>query len=116
VVAVNPTLETPEVIRRFLALAPFQPPILLDRDGRPAHTGVGELDREGAEAQALLQPLIAVKKAGVGAKASWPADSRRSPIIARPDCESPAFSAFRRTRGPPHRARPVGRHRLLQGG
>jgi thiol-disulfide isomerase/thioredoxin len=84
VVAVN-YLETPEVIRRFLAHAPFEPPILLDsngratvawtprvfpstvligRDGRPARTVVGELDWEGAEAQALLQPLIAAGKKG----------------------------------------------------
>jgi thiol-disulfide isomerase/thioredoxin len=80
VVAVN-YLEPAEKIRRFLERAPFKPPILLDsdgdatvawtprvfpstvlvgRDGRPAHTVVGELDWGAAEASALLDPLIAV--------------------------------------------------------
>lgn len=80
VVAVN-YLEAPAKIRRFLERAPFKPPILLDsdgdatvawtprvfpstvlvgRDGKPAHTVVGELDWGAAEANALLDPLIAV--------------------------------------------------------
>jgi len=75
--------EAPEVIRRFLDRAPFQPPILLDsegdatvawtprvfpstviigRDGRPVHVVVGELDWEGGEAKALLDPLVAARR------------------------------------------------------
>ncbi len=71
--------ETPEVVRRFLERLPFKVPILLDRDGdaattwtprvfpstiligrdgRPVHTVLGELDWEGPEAQALLEPMI----------------------------------------------------------
>ena len=72
--------ETPEVIRRYLALAPFESQILLDaegdatvawtprvfpstvligRNGKPVHVVVGELDWEGAEARTLLDPLVA---------------------------------------------------------
>jgi len=72
--------EAPEVIRAFLDRAPFRPPILLDRDGdatvawtprvfpstvvisrdgQPVHVVVGDLDWEGAEAKALLDPLVA---------------------------------------------------------
>ncbi len=67
-------------IRRFLERAPFKSPILLDsdgdatvdwtprvfpstvligRNGQPVHVVVGELDWEGAEAKALLDPLVA---------------------------------------------------------
>ncbi|MEO5844456.1 MAG: TlpA disulfide reductase family protein [Caldimonas sp.] len=72
--------ETPEVIRRFLERAPFKSQILLDSDGdatvtwtprvfpstviigrsgQPVHVVVGDLDWEGAEAKALLDPLVA---------------------------------------------------------
>jgi thiol-disulfide isomerase/thioredoxin len=72
--------EGADVIRRFLARAPFSSPVLLDvdgdatvawtprvfpstvlvgRNGQPAHVVVGELDWEGAEARALLDPLVA---------------------------------------------------------
>ncbi len=72
--------EPPDVIRRFLERAPFKAQILLDsdgdatvtwtprvfpstiiigRNGQPVHVVVGELDWEGAEAKALLDPLIA---------------------------------------------------------
>jgi thiol-disulfide isomerase/thioredoxin len=72
--------ESPEVIRRFLERSPFKAPILLDpdgdatmaltprvfpstlliaRSGRPVHVVVGELDWEGDEARALLDPLVA---------------------------------------------------------
>jgi len=75
--------ESPEVIRAFLDGAPFKPPILLDRDGdatvawtprvfpstaivgrdgHPVHVVVGELDWEGAEAKALLDPLVAAAR------------------------------------------------------
>ena len=71
--------EAAEVIRRFLAHAPFKSPVLLDsdgdatvawtprvfpstvivgRNGQPVHVVVGELDWEGAEAKSLLDPLI----------------------------------------------------------
>lgn len=82
VVAVN-YLEAPEKIRHFLERAPFKPPILLDsdgdatvawtprvfpstvlvgRDGRPAHTVVGALDWDAAEASALLDPLVSTSR------------------------------------------------------
>jgi len=72
--------ETPDVVRRYLERAPFKSQILLDADGDatvtwtprvfpttvligrngvPVHVVVGELDWEGAEAQALLDPLVA---------------------------------------------------------
>ena len=72
--------ESAEVIRRFLERAPFKSQILLDvggdatvawtprvfpttvligRNGAPVHVVVGELDWEGAEAKALLDPLVA---------------------------------------------------------
>jgi hypothetical protein len=72
--------ESAEVIRRFLERAPFKSQILLDadgdatvawtprvfpttvligRNGAPVHVVVGELDWERAEAQALLDPLVA---------------------------------------------------------
>lgn len=75
--------ETPEVVRRFLEQLPFKVPILLDRDGdaamtwtprvfpstvligrdgRPLHTVLGELDWEGADAKALLDPMIAAPR------------------------------------------------------
>ena len=75
--------EAPEVIRNFLGRAPFKPPILLDsdgdatvawtprvfpstvivgRDGRPVHVVVGDLDWQGAEARALLDPLVAAPR------------------------------------------------------
>lgn len=82
VVAVN-YLEPAEKIRAFLERAPFKPRILLDsdgdatvawtprvfpstvlvgRDGQPAHTVVGELDWNGVEAKALLDPLVAAPR------------------------------------------------------
>jgi thiol-disulfide isomerase/thioredoxin len=82
VAAVN-YLEASEVIKRFLEHSPFKPPILLDsdgdatvawtprvfpstvligRNGQPAHTVVGELDWESAEARTLLDPLIAAPR------------------------------------------------------
>ena len=84
VVAVN-YREAPEVIRAFLERAPFKPPILLDsdgdatvawtprvfpstvivgRDGRPVHVVVGDLDWQGGEAKALLDPLVAASRKG----------------------------------------------------
>ena len=75
--------EAPDVIRDFLQRAPFKPPILLDsdgdatvawtprvfpttvlvdRDGRPVHVVVGDLDWQGAEAKALLDPLVAARR------------------------------------------------------
>ena len=84
VVAVN-YREAPEVIRGFLERAPFQPPILLDsdgdatvawtprvfpstvivdREGRPVHVVVGDLDWLGAEAKSLLDPLVAAARKG----------------------------------------------------
>jgi hypothetical protein len=72
--------EAPDVIQRFLDRAPFKSQILLDsdgdatvswtprvfpstviigRNGQPVHVVVGELDWEGTEAQALLDPLVA---------------------------------------------------------
>ena len=72
--------EAPDVIRRFLERAPFKSQILLDADGdatvtwtprvfpctvivarsgAPVHVVVGELDWEGAEARALIDPLVA---------------------------------------------------------
>ena len=75
------------MIRRFLERSPFKPPILLDsdgdatvawtprvfpstvligRNGQPAHTVVGELDWESAEARALLDPLVAAAPARQG--------------------------------------------------
>jgi len=72
--------EGPDVIRRFLERAPFRSQILLDaegdatvswtprvfpstvligRNGVPVHVVVGELDWEGDEARALLDPLVA---------------------------------------------------------
>ena len=72
--------ETPDVIRRYLERAPFKSKILLDadgdatvawtprvfpttvligRNGAPVHVVVGELDWEGEEARALLDPLVA---------------------------------------------------------
>jgi thiol-disulfide isomerase/thioredoxin len=77
--------ETPEVVRRFLERLSFAVPILLDRDGdaamtwtprvfpstvligrdgRPVHTVLGELDWEGADAKALLDPMIAAPRKG----------------------------------------------------
>lgn len=77
--------ETEEVVRRFLARLPFKVPVLLDldgdmamawtprafpstvligRDGRPVHTVLGELDWEGANAKALLDPMIAAPRKG----------------------------------------------------
>jgi len=71
--------ESPDVIRRFLERAPFRSQILLDpdgdatvgwtprvfpstvlvgRNGAPVQVVVGELDWEGAEARALLDPLV----------------------------------------------------------
>ncbi len=82
VAAVN-YLEAPVMIHRFLARMSFKVPILLDgdgdatlawtprvfpstvligRDGRPAHTVLGDLDWEGAEARALLEPMIAAAR------------------------------------------------------
>jgi thiol-disulfide isomerase/thioredoxin len=82
VVAVN-YLEAAEKIRRYLDGAPFKPPILLDsegdatvawtprvfpstvligRNGRPVQTVVGELDWRGAEAERLLEPLVAARR------------------------------------------------------
>jgi len=82
VAAVN-YLEPAAKIRSYLEQAPFKPPILLDsdgdatvawtprvfpttvligRDGRPAQTVVGELDWQGAEAESLLQPLVAGRR------------------------------------------------------
>ena len=75
--------EAADVIRSFLERQPFKPPILLDpegdataawtprvfpstvligRDGRPAQTVLGELDWDSAEARALLDPLVAVRR------------------------------------------------------
>jgi thiol-disulfide isomerase/thioredoxin len=72
--------EAPDVIGRYLERAPFKSQILLDsegdatvgwtprvfpttvlvgRNGVPVHVVVGELDWEGAEAKALLDPLVA---------------------------------------------------------
>ena len=72
--------ETPDVIQRFLDRAPFKSQVLLDadgdatvnwtprvfpstvligRNGAPVQVVVGELDWEGAEAQALLDRLVA---------------------------------------------------------
>ncbi|MDQ6639319.1 MAG: TlpA family protein disulfide reductase [Pseudomonadota bacterium] len=72
--------EAREVIQRFLERSPFKSPVLLDsdgdatvawtprvfpstvivgRNGLPVHVVVGELDWEGAEAGALLDPLVA---------------------------------------------------------
>jgi len=72
--------EAPEVIRRYLERAPFKSQVLLDADGdatvnwtprvfpttvlvgrhgRPVHVVVGELDWEGDDAKALLDPLVA---------------------------------------------------------
>jgi thiol-disulfide isomerase/thioredoxin len=72
--------EAPDVIRRFLERAPFKSQILLDaegdatvhwtprvfpttvlvgRNGRPAQVVVGELDWEGEEARAVIDPLVA---------------------------------------------------------
>ena len=79
VAAVN-NKEAPDVIRRHLERAPFKSQVLLDsdgdatvnwtprvfpstvligRNGQPVHVVVGELDWEGAEAKALLDPLVA---------------------------------------------------------
>jgi thiol-disulfide isomerase/thioredoxin len=72
--------EEPDVIRRYLERAGFKSLVLLDsdgdatvtwtprvfpstvligRNGQPVHVVVGELDWEGAEAGALLDPLVA---------------------------------------------------------
>jgi len=72
--------ETADLIRRYLERAPFKSQILLDaegdatvawtprvfpstvlvgRNGAPVHVVVGELDWEGEEARALLDPLVA---------------------------------------------------------
>ena len=72
--------EAPDAILRFLERAPFKSQILLDADGDatvtwtprvfpstvligrngvPVHVVVGELDWEGEEARALLDPLVA---------------------------------------------------------
>jgi len=72
--------EAPDVIRRYLERAPFKSQILLDadgdatvhwtprvfpttvlvgRNGRPAQVVVGELDWEGEEARAVVDPLVA---------------------------------------------------------
>ena len=72
--------EAPDVIRRYLERAPFKSQILLDpdgdatvnwtprvfpttvlvgRNGRPVHVVVGELDWDGEDAKALLDPLVA---------------------------------------------------------
>ena len=72
--------EAPDVIQRFLERAPFRSPVLLDSDGDatvawtprvfpstvligrngvPVHVVVGELDWVGAEANTLLDPLVA---------------------------------------------------------
>jgi len=72
--------EAPDVIRRFLERAPFNSQILLDADGDatvswtprvfpstvlvgrngvPVDVVVGELDWDGGEARALLDPLVA---------------------------------------------------------
>jgi len=72
--------ESPEEIRRYLERAPFKSQVLLDaegdatfawtprvfpstvlvgRNGVPVHVVVGELDWEGEEARALLDPLVA---------------------------------------------------------
>lgn len=82
VVAVN-YRESADLIRRFLERMPFKVPILLDsdgdattawtprvfpstvlvgRDGVPVHTVLGELDWNGAEARALLGPMVAVPR------------------------------------------------------
>lgn len=82
VVAVN-YRETADAIRRFLERMPFEVPILLDsdgdattvwtprvfpstvligRDGVPVHTVLGELDWEGDEARALLEPMVATPR------------------------------------------------------
>ena len=68
------------MIRRYLERAPFRSQILLDSDGdatvtwtprvfpstvligragAPVHVVVGELDWQGAEARALVDPLVA---------------------------------------------------------
>ena len=82
VVAVN-YRESADVIHRFLERMPFKVPIVLDsdgdattawtprvfpstvligRDGVPVHTVLGELDWEGVEARALLEPMIAARR------------------------------------------------------
>ena len=84
VVAVN-YREAPDVIRGFLERSPFEPPILLDRDGdatiawtprvfpstvivgrdgQPVQVVVGELDWESGEAKALLDPVVATAPKG----------------------------------------------------
>lgn len=84
VVAVN-YREAPELIRSYLERAPFKAPIVLDsdgdattawtprvfpstvligRDGQPTHTVLGELDWGGAEARALIDPMVAMPRAG----------------------------------------------------
>ncbi|MEO7055251.1 MAG: TlpA disulfide reductase family protein [Caldimonas sp.] len=75
--------ETPEVVRRYLERHSFKVPVLLDldgdaamtwtprvfpstvligRDGRPVHTVLGELDWDGVDAQALLDPMISAPR------------------------------------------------------
>jgi thiol-disulfide isomerase/thioredoxin len=72
-------------IKRFLDTLPFSLPILLDRDGdaastwtprvfpttvlidrdgKPRNSVIGELDWMGADARALIEPLLAAHKAG----------------------------------------------------
>ena len=74
--------EAPDAIRRFLERAPFKSQVLLDADGDatvnwtprvfpstvvigrsgvPVTVVVGELDWAGAEAAALLEPLVAAR-------------------------------------------------------
>jgi thiol-disulfide isomerase/thioredoxin len=74
--------EAPEVIRRFLERLPLKLPILLDpdgdatfewtprvfpstvligRNGQPVNVVLGDLDWAGAEANALLDPMVAAK-------------------------------------------------------
>jgi thiol-disulfide isomerase/thioredoxin len=74
--------EAPEVIRRFLERVPFKLPILLDadgdatfdwtprvfpstvligRDGVPTQVVLGDLDWAGAEANALLDPMVGTR-------------------------------------------------------
>jgi thiol-disulfide isomerase/thioredoxin len=82
VIAVN-YREQAEVVRAFVARAGFASAVLLDSDGNatiawtprvfpstvligragvPAQVVVGELDWEGAEAKALLDPLVAARR------------------------------------------------------
>lgn len=82
--------ESVEVVQQFLARVPVKMPILLDadgeattawtprvfpstvlvgRDGQPALTVLGDLDWEGEEARALLDPLVAQQRRRSGEQA-----------------------------------------------